>query len=279
MAHIAIETVYALSQKWEGLVLKACCDPYIDPTGETAQYVKLKKDYIPGLGDSVDLLVIGGRSDLVVVQTLKLLLGSWTTFFLACRKLDEDSSDAHVRAHFQLVGQVSPPSISSRDLRLLNTQSRLSQVPFSCGSEGNRIVTELRSRALPTHLFRQPVVVEVIGAGFDRPRNAQYLTLRFPRVVMIHSDQSVHDVVDFVKYQRLVQATMQVDHGLSTYGAWLCQLDNDSDDSQDEAITVSQASILQERRVSGGSQAVRRRSLEAGKPSPEVTTLWPTFGA
>jgi len=40
------------------------------------QYVKLKKDYILGLGDSVDLLVVGGRSDPVMVQTLKLLLGS-----------------------------------------------------------------------------------------------------------------------------------------------------------------------------------------------------------
>jgi len=191
VSRLACEMAYALSQRQEGLVLKASHDPYIDPYGEMVQYVKLKKDYILGLGDSVDLLVVGGRSDPVVVQTLKLLPGSWTIFFLACGKPEEDLLNDKVLAYFQLVGQVSHPSISLNDLHILNMQGRLSQIPFSCDSPGICVITELRGRSLPTHLFRQPMVAEVIGAGFDRPPNAQYFTLRFPRIVKIHNDRSV----------------------------------------------------------------------------------------
>ena len=46
---------YALSQGWEGLVLKARRDSYMNINGLVAKLVKLKKDYISGLGDSVQL--------------------------------------------------------------------------------------------------------------------------------------------------------------------------------------------------------------------------------
>lgn len=237
---------YALSQKWEGLVLKACHDPYIDPNADMVQYVKLKKDYIRGLGDTVDLLVIGARSDPVVVQTLKLLPGSWTTFFLACETTGEDFLNDKSRARFRLVGQVSHPSISLTNLHLLNMHGRLSQVPFSCDSQRTSIITGLRGRSLPSHLFQQPAVAEVVGAEFDRPPNAQYLTLRFPRVIKIHDDRSVHDVVSFAGYQRLAQASMQVGNSPAEYGTWLCQLDYDGDDGRDEAATLSRSSSPQE---------------------------------
>jgi len=35
------------------------------------------------------------------------------------------------------------------------------------------------------------MVAKVIGAGFNRSPNAQYFTLRFPRIVKIHNDRSV----------------------------------------------------------------------------------------
>jgi DNA ligase-4 len=55
--------------------------------------------------------------------------------------------------------------------------------------------------AQPTELFTRPLVTGVVSAGFDRPSNTHYFTLRFPRVVKIHHDRRVKDVLDFVKYQ------------------------------------------------------------------------------
>jgi hypothetical protein len=38
----------------------------------------------------------------------------------------------------------------------------------------------------PTELFKMPVVVEVMSAGFDRAANTRFFTLQFPRVLKIH---------------------------------------------------------------------------------------------
>ncbi|KAK5680123.1 hypothetical protein LTS12_029322, partial [Elasticomyces elasticus] len=57
-----LERLFAksIAQRWEGCVLKGCDDPYfsilqnsVDTT--SGRWIKLKKDYIPGLGDTVDL--------------------------------------------------------------------------------------------------------------------------------------------------------------------------------------------------------------------------------
>ncbi|KAK5093738.1 hypothetical protein LTS08_008851 [Lithohypha guttulata] len=71
---LASQMAFALAQNWEGLVLKACQDPYVGADDAMARHVKLKKDYIPGLGDSADLAVVGGQSD------------PWTAASLGLRK-------------------------------------------------------------------------------------------------------------------------------------------------------------------------------------------------
>ncbi|KAK5073428.1 hypothetical protein LTR70_010252 [Exophiala xenobiotica] len=47
---LARQMAFALAQNWEGRVLKACQGPYMGVGGAMARHVKLKKDYIPGLG-------------------------------------------------------------------------------------------------------------------------------------------------------------------------------------------------------------------------------------
>lgn len=222
---LACEMAYALSQKWEGLVLKACRDPYIDVHGGVTQYVKVKKDYIPGLGDSVDLLVVGGRCDPVIAASLTLIQGTWTTFFLACQQVDREVSGIEVRPSFRIVGTVSRPSISMSDIRFLNAHGRLSQRQYSRREPQMPIVTELIGTSLPSHLFLQPAVVEVVGAGFDRPSNARFLTLRFPRIVKVHLDRPPGDALGYDEYQRLAQASYDAGDSDTTYGSWLSKLD------------------------------------------------------
>ncbi|KAK5936458.1 hypothetical protein PMZ80_011302 [Knufia obscura] len=253
---LARQMAFALAQNWEGLVLKACQGPYVGVGGAMARHVKLKKDYIPGLGDSADFAVVGGQCDPLTAASLGLKRGSWTTFFLACRQVEAGGRQVEAGDHdqgmttcFHIVGQVSPPSISVADVRFLNAHGRLSQMSFSIQNEGLRIVTELKGKALPTHLFSQAAVAEVIGAGFDRPADARYSTLRFPRVVKIHHDRGLQEVVDFVEYQAMAQTSreaLQDDPEGTDQHSWLARLGYDRSDCESEAATPSRASEVQD---------------------------------
>ncbi|KAH7127262.1 hypothetical protein EDB81DRAFT_907415 [Dactylonectria macrodidyma] len=52
----------AISHRREGFALKGCDDPYFS-FNRSRPFIKLKKDYIPGLGDTADFVIIGGRRD------------------------------------------------------------------------------------------------------------------------------------------------------------------------------------------------------------------------
>jgi DNA ligase-4 len=70
------ECVMGWAQKWEGFVLKARCSPYTDLSykrdkssrgfgwvaGRNA-WIKFKRDYIAGYGDTADFCVVGGRAE------------------------------------------------------------------------------------------------------------------------------------------------------------------------------------------------------------------------
>jgi DNA ligase-4 len=196
--NLAHRMANAISQNWEGLVLKACQDAYISTCGGIQKHVKLKKDYIPGLGDSADLVVVGGRRDASVVHTLGSGNWSWTAFSLACVENKDAVLRQNAKAIFRIVGEVSRPSISIEDVRFLNRHGMLCETPFTPSHSEMEVRSELASVQLPTTLFTRPAVV---GAGFDRPSNSHYHTLRFPRVVKIHHDRSFLDAVDFAAYQ------------------------------------------------------------------------------
>ena len=93
--------------------------------------VKVKKDYIPGLAETVDLGVVGGRRDAKVVQTLGVGNLSWTTFFLACLDNKNEIRRSGARPAFRTVGAVMRPCVSIKDFRRLNELSRLHQLPFA----------------------------------------------------------------------------------------------------------------------------------------------------
>ncbi|KAK7883407.1 hypothetical protein LTR67_011278 [Exophiala xenobiotica] len=167
--------------------------PYVSLAGGIHQ-IKLKKDYIPGWGDLADLVVFGGRRDATEV----LMLGddslSWTTFYLACLTNKDDIVHSDVKPAFRMVGTISRLCLEMADLRYLNDYGRLCQVPFR-----QRV---LAPSHFPTELFTKPAVVEVVGAGFDRPPNERFLTLRFPRILKVHRDRTYTDSIDFAEYQR-----------------------------------------------------------------------------
>jgi DNA ligase-4 len=195
------EMTSAIAKGWEGLVVKDWNAPYVSLGGDIHQ-IKLKKDYIPGWGDSTDLVVIGGRRDATEV----LMLGdnglSWTTFYLGCLTNKDAVTHSEVKPTFQIVGTVSRPCLGIADLHYLNDYGRLCQVPFGQRVPGMDLQTRSAPSDLPTELFTKPAVVEVVGAGFDRPPNERFLTLRFPRILKVHRDRTYADSTDFAEYQR-----------------------------------------------------------------------------
>ena len=206
---LALHFACAISHNWEGLVLKGLRDPYVDHRG-TRRHIKLKKDYIPGLGDSADLVVVGGRYEANGVLALGPGTWWWTNFSLACVEYKTDSLAQHARPSFRIVGEVSRPSISIEDIRTLNQWGRLYHVPLGHCDSGMIINTDLGNQSCPTHLFTRPMVVEVVGAGFDRPSNSRYDTLRFPRVMKVYHDRTVGDAVTLTQYQSMAECSREV---------------------------------------------------------------------
>lgn len=61
----------AIIRQWEGLVLKGCDQPFV-LFDRTNRYIKMKKDYIRGLGDTADLAIVGERRDAKDVAELRI---------------------------------------------------------------------------------------------------------------------------------------------------------------------------------------------------------------
>ena len=104
---------------WEGLMLKGCNDPYYSFNINCRQ-LKLKKDYIDGLGDTADLAIIGGRRDARDEQELRLGKLAWTSFYLGCLENKDDVRRFNAKPKFQVVDAVGRHSISKNDILQLN---------------------------------------------------------------------------------------------------------------------------------------------------------------
>jgi DNA ligase 4 len=49
-----------------------------------------------------------------------------------------------------------------------------------------------------------------MGAGFDKPANTRYFTLRFPRLLKIYRDRSFNDTISFEELQEMAKRCNEV---------------------------------------------------------------------
>jgi DNA ligase-4 len=99
------EFAQAIAQQWEGFVLKGCDDPHI-LFHTSNRSIKLKKDYIAGLGDTVNLAIIGGYRDTKDEQALGIGKLWWTSFYVRCLNNKEDIRQFNTKPRLHIIDKV-----------------------------------------------------------------------------------------------------------------------------------------------------------------------------
>ena len=162
----------------EGLVLKAGESTYLDPRW---RWVKLKKDYIPGLGDCIDLVILGAGWDPDRARELRVDTTVLTTFYVGVIS-NRDRVKARLETpHFEILFRASY-GLDRDALELVNGNIRHGRWasksydradPFKRGLLGLSWTYRLpKGMHPPSLLFEHPLCAEIMGAGFLRlPRS------------------------------------------------------------------------------------------------------------
>ncbi|MBA7494047.1 DNA ligase [subsurface metagenome] len=203
---------HAIRMRWEGFVLKGLEDPYYS-WKQGVRGVKLKKDYIAGLGDSADLCIIGGHRDPKIETELDIGRLSWTTFYVACLTNKSEVQRYCARPIFRIIDRLGSGSMSKDDILALNAEGRLVEREYTPDSEFMLIKHTRKDIPPPISIYTKPMVVEIFGAGFERPQSSDFFILRFPRRVgskiKLHKDREVGDTVDFDELQEMAQISLK----------------------------------------------------------------------
>ncbi|KAL4867095.1 hypothetical protein BDV12DRAFT_186963 [Aspergillus spectabilis] len=202
-----------IAERWEGLILKGCEDPYfpilIDPRDSYfGRWIKLKKDYIPGLGDTLDLALVGAAYNSRDASVLGLNKGSsWTHFFVGCLENKNAVVQSHAEPRFRVVDVIDHHHMSAPNMQTLNTFGKYGA---HSAESSHGLDFDYARPGIPRMevTFKIPFVVEMLGSGFEKPSGARYYTLRFPRILKIHSDRSVEDTVSFRELQLVAEAAV-----------------------------------------------------------------------
>ncbi len=222
-----------IRQRWEGFVLKPCDEPYFSMMDSPQQHysgcwIKLKKDYIQGLGDTADFAVVGACYDSNAAKATGIKNLSWTHFHVAllCNKEDVLRFDA--KPIFKVVDAVNQ-CIKREDLQTLNQLGQFRCRPYNASGDIGEFNLSMPPGLIPKMdvVFHAPFVFEVMGSGFDKPKNANYFTLRFPRVLKIHWDRTFKEAISLSEFELMVEQARSVPPDTSSQddAAWIVKLE------------------------------------------------------
>ncbi|KAK4544233.1 hypothetical protein LTR36_004443 [Oleoguttula mirabilis] len=194
----------SIAQRCEGLVLKPCGVPYFslepNPLGQMRSYIKLKKDYMVGLGDDADFAVIGASYN--AQQALKCGLSGikWTDFHLGCLVNADEVRRFEAKPVFQLVGIIRPEACIPKPILLsLNTLGAHLAKPYDAANAlfSLQVATYVKIDVV----FDTPPVLEVLGSGYNKPANCPFFMLRHARVKKLHQDRCWMECISLQELQ------------------------------------------------------------------------------
>lgn len=169
----------------EGLMVKMLhgSESFYEPSKRSRNWLKLKKDYLSGVGDSLDLVVIGayiGRGKRT---------GGYGGFLLA--SYNDDTGE------YETACKIGT-GFSEEDLATLSTKLKPTEI-----SQPKAFYTydTTSSNALPDVWFEPTTVFEVLTADLSlspvyKAAHSEYgkgISLRFPRFIRVRDDKGVED--------------------------------------------------------------------------------------
>lgn len=222
--------ITAIAGRLEGLVIKSCKPMQVVLEGnnlrvQPARTIKLKKDLIPGLGDSTDIAVVGATFDNRDPASIDLRKKGirWTHFTLALLinkpKFAEMTSElddpvrvtASTRLKFKVMAVISRPCITERDMLELSRSGQYLEEKYGGGDAQPQFDLLFDSEMpRPQVLFRVPFIVEVLGSSFEKPQNSNMYMLRHPRIVKIHRERSIQDVTSLEELQTMAKRALEL---------------------------------------------------------------------
>jgi DNA ligase 4 len=133
----------------------------------------------------------------------------------------------NVKPRFRIIDIVGRHGISKENILHLNRHGYCERVQFAKSIPEFEVGFDHGRQLQPSELFKRPFTVELMGAGFDKPANARYFALRFPRVLKVHEDRSFRDTVSFEELQEMARRCGEVpEDGESEDVHWLTRLRN-----------------------------------------------------
>ncbi|KAL1302980.1 hypothetical protein AAFC00_003297 [Neodothiora populina] len=216
----------------EGLVLKACDVPYLvipssgassdtRPTCHAA--IKLKKDYVAGMGDEADFAVIGASYSAQEANKRPELDLSWTHFHLGCLVNEADVTRLQVDPIFKIVGTISMDQcIPVAILQQINAEGK-----FFAERPASSLRVHADQTFQPDVYFSKPFVFEVLGSSFCRPSDSGFYMLRHPRVKKMHGDRSWRECITFDELQDAAQEALSAPMGSESQEKleWMARLE------------------------------------------------------
>ncbi|OSX64101.1 hypothetical protein POSPLADRAFT_1088234, partial [Postia placenta MAD-698-R-SB12] len=171
----------------EGLVLKADEAKYNE---RQLPWIKLKRDYIPGYGDTVDLVIVGAAWEKERARELRVAPTAYTTFYLGVLSNREVmKADPRIFPHFEVYFTVSY-GLSREALEELNFVIKSSDSIVYTNDNSLRSLSYqfnlFAGIPRPTTLLREPLLVEIFGAGFTKAPHNRFYELRFPRLTKVY---------------------------------------------------------------------------------------------
>ena len=168
----------------------------------------------------------------------------------------------NAKPRLRTIDKVDRHSISKENITYLNRHGYSNRTPFANSIQEFDVLVEPARRLHPLELFMCPFIVEVVGAGFDKPTNARYYTLRFPRLLKIHEDRSIKDAIGFEELQELAHDCLAIPEDEEQEEQSWCRKLRGHDVSVGQSITGSPSgNEVAGAKVCAGGQSNRQEEL------------------
>lgn len=233
---------HAFVHQWEGLVLKPSHGPYFATAHRTGKddsaWIKLKKDYIAGLGDTADFAIVGATYNSSEAARFKEKNLTWTRFHIGCLTNRDAVLHQEAKPCFAVIDSLNA-CIKPVDLVAVNRLGQFRAVSTTSKETQDAFDVEIQSGVCDMSVtFWQPFVFEVMGSGFDKQPNQDFYTLRFPRILKVHLDRSWKEAVDFDELQAMAEEARVFEsrEAATNVAAWVERLRQASRGSKGMAI-------------------------------------------